>query len=151
MSNFGVVSRWHERHDEDELLATLKKGDLVEFDRGNYSHWAVYLGEKCCFNWFKKVPSKCQTAEAIGNCNFCIVFHLRNVRHMHPLPGFVPTDNVALVDPSDGGLLEYSLDAMCVHRANPGHHEGVGMGGVSASLSKKASRKGLKNQLQMKL
>ncbi|XP_060560900.1 phospholipase A and acyltransferase 3-like [Ruditapes philippinarum] len=26
-------------------LNTLKKGDLVEFDRGLYSHWAVYAGD----------------------------------------------------------------------------------------------------------
>ena len=59
----------------------------------------------------------------------------------HSLSGFVPTDNVALVDPSDGGLLEYALDPLCVHRANPGHHDAAGggaaFGTISGSLSKK--------------
>lgn len=32
------------RHNR-EVLASLDVGDLVEFPRGNYSHWAVYLGE----------------------------------------------------------------------------------------------------------
>ena len=44
MSNVGVVSRWHTRDDEDAFIDGLRRGDLIEFDRGGYSHWAVYLG-----------------------------------------------------------------------------------------------------------
>ena len=34
------------RHNET-LLQVLEPGDLVEFPRGAYSHWAVYIGMYC--------------------------------------------------------------------------------------------------------
>ncbi|PVD22497.1 hypothetical protein C0Q70_18311 [Pomacea canaliculata] len=40
-----MASREVTRHNR-EVLASLDVGDLVEFPRGNYSHWAVYLGGK---------------------------------------------------------------------------------------------------------
>lgn len=32
-----------DRHNRN-LLSTLSKGDLVEFQRGAYSHWGIYAG-----------------------------------------------------------------------------------------------------------
>lgn len=31
------------------VLASLREGDLIEFSRGAYSHWAIYIGE-----WYTK-------------------------------------------------------------------------------------------------
>jgi hypothetical protein len=35
------------RHNET-VLGTLKEGDLVEFPRGRYAHWGVYVGMYQC-------------------------------------------------------------------------------------------------------
>ena len=35
----------------ETLLAVLEPGDLIEFPRGLYSHWAVYIGELATFFW----------------------------------------------------------------------------------------------------
>ena len=35
----------------ETLLAVLERGDLIEFPRGLYSHWAVYIGELATFFW----------------------------------------------------------------------------------------------------
>jgi len=32
----------------ERVLGTLKEGDLVEFDRGIFSHWGVYVGMYQC-------------------------------------------------------------------------------------------------------
>ena len=36
------------RHNE-KVLRDLERGDLVEFPRGRYSHWGVYIGEEIYF------------------------------------------------------------------------------------------------------
>ncbi len=44
MSNVSILSEWHARGDRQALTALLRQGDLIEMDRGNYAHWAVYVG-----------------------------------------------------------------------------------------------------------
>ena len=44
--NVGLVSEWYDMGvDTHSFLALLKPGDLVEFKRDAYCHWAVYIGE----------------------------------------------------------------------------------------------------------
>uniref|UniRef100_T1IVQ1 LRAT domain-containing protein n=1 Tax=Strigamia maritima TaxID=126957 RepID=T1IVQ1_STRMM len=43
-SMISLRSRWFRLEDMDEIFSLLQEGDLLEFDRGNYSHWAVYVG-----------------------------------------------------------------------------------------------------------
>ena len=44
--NVGLVSDWYDMGtDAHSFLALLKPGDLVEFKREAYCHWAVYIGE----------------------------------------------------------------------------------------------------------
>jgi len=44
--NVGLVSSWyaHETGQETLLLSQLRPGDLMEFQREGYQHWAVYVG-----------------------------------------------------------------------------------------------------------
>jgi len=43
--NRGLISDWHTRESTEAcLLLRLRPGDLVEFDREVYCHWAVYVG-----------------------------------------------------------------------------------------------------------
>jgi len=45
-SNVGIISEWqHRGTDTAFFLSLLKPGDLVEFERDGYQHWAVYIGE----------------------------------------------------------------------------------------------------------
>ena len=44
MSNVGIISDWHSKEERGALFRILRRGDLVEFDRGSYCHWAVYVG-----------------------------------------------------------------------------------------------------------
>ena len=46
MSNVSIVSEWHSRDESSALFRLLRPGDLVEFDRGNYCHWVVYVGKQ---------------------------------------------------------------------------------------------------------
>ena len=47
MANVKVISEWHsQRTDFLDFVELLKKGDLVEFSRAGYCHWAVYIGEQ---------------------------------------------------------------------------------------------------------
>jgi len=44
--NVGVISEWFYRGtDYSVFLSILKPGDLVEFERQGYQHWAVYIGD----------------------------------------------------------------------------------------------------------
>jgi len=43
--NVGLVSPWYTLEtDQEKLLSLLRPGDLVEFQREGYQHWAVYVG-----------------------------------------------------------------------------------------------------------
>ena len=43
--NVGLVSPWYTLEtDQENLLSLLRPGDLVEFQREGYQHWAVYVG-----------------------------------------------------------------------------------------------------------
>uniref|UniRef100_T1JIE2 LRAT domain-containing protein n=1 Tax=Strigamia maritima TaxID=126957 RepID=T1JIE2_STRMM len=42
--NFGYKSRWYTFDNKEKLLILLQPGDLIEFQRGMYQHWAVYVG-----------------------------------------------------------------------------------------------------------
>jgi len=45
-SNVGIISEWqHRGTDTAFFLSLLRPGDLVEFERDGYQHWAVYIGE----------------------------------------------------------------------------------------------------------
>eukprot|EP00092_Neocalanus_flemingeri_P093169 GFUD01118391.1.p1 GENE.GFUD01118391.1~~GFUD01118391.1.p1 ORF type:complete len:278 (-),score=72.29 GFUD01118391.1:285-1118(-) len=44
--NVGVISEWHQvGTDYHVFLTQLRPGDLIEFKRDGYCHWAVYIGE----------------------------------------------------------------------------------------------------------
>jgi len=44
--NVGVISEWHLKGEEFALfLSFLKPGDLIEFQRDGYCHWAVFIGD----------------------------------------------------------------------------------------------------------
>lgn len=44
--NVGLISEWHSlRSDCNVLLSIAKPGDLLEFKREGYCHWAVYIGD----------------------------------------------------------------------------------------------------------
>ena len=44
--NVGLVSEWYDMGvDTHSFLTLLKPGDLVEFKREAYCHWAVFIGE----------------------------------------------------------------------------------------------------------
>jgi len=44
--NVGVISEWHRMGtDYNVFLMMVKPGDLIEFKRDGYCHWAVYIGE----------------------------------------------------------------------------------------------------------
>lgn len=44
--NVGVISEWHHRGtDYSVFLSLLRPGDLLEFEREGYQHWAVYIGD----------------------------------------------------------------------------------------------------------
>eukprot|EP00092_Neocalanus_flemingeri_P030091 GFUD01032668.1.p1 GENE.GFUD01032668.1~~GFUD01032668.1.p1 ORF type:complete len:278 (-),score=77.25 GFUD01032668.1:266-1099(-) len=44
--NVGVISEWHQMGtDYSVFLKQLRPGDLIEFKRDGYCHWAVYIGE----------------------------------------------------------------------------------------------------------
>ena len=44
--NVGLISEWHELPtDQGALVALARPGDLLEFQREAYQHWAVYIGE----------------------------------------------------------------------------------------------------------
>lgn len=44
--NVGVISEWHSMGtDYRVFIKLLKPGDLIEFKRDGYCHWAVYIGE----------------------------------------------------------------------------------------------------------
>ena len=44
--NVGLVSEWYNIGvDTNSFLALLKPGDLIEFQREGYCHWAVYIGD----------------------------------------------------------------------------------------------------------
>ena len=42
--NVGVRTRWYSPGELSALLQGLQEGDQLEFDRGIYKHWAVYIG-----------------------------------------------------------------------------------------------------------
>jgi len=44
--NVGVISEWHQMGtDYSVFLKLLRPGDLIEFKRDGYCHWAVFIGE----------------------------------------------------------------------------------------------------------
>ena len=46
--NRGIISPWYQRTVDEhrgELFGQLKKGDLLEFERDTFCHWAVFMGE----------------------------------------------------------------------------------------------------------
>ena len=44
--NVGVISEWHELDtDHGAMMALARPGDLLEFQREGYCHWAVYIGD----------------------------------------------------------------------------------------------------------
>ena len=44
--NVGVISEWYDRHtDYNSFMTLVKPGDLLEFQREAYCHWAVYIGD----------------------------------------------------------------------------------------------------------
>jgi len=46
MFNVGLISEWHQMGtDYSVFLQLLRPGDLVEFKRDGYCHWAVFIGE----------------------------------------------------------------------------------------------------------
>lgn len=110
MSNLSLISPWHSPEEDEAFLILLKRGDLIEFDRGSYSHWAVYLGTLVRIEIRRrKIP------------NICIA------------SGMVPVDEVAVEDDDDGLL--FSSQAMVVHRANPGVQEN-GWASWTSAISK---------------
>ena len=44
-SNFGFVSAWFPSNQNWNLKEYVKPGDRLEFERGGYFHWAVFIGE----------------------------------------------------------------------------------------------------------
>ncbi|XP_076328355.1 phospholipase A and acyltransferase 4-like [Tachypleus tridentatus] len=46
----GHTSRWFRKHEHRELLYELECGDLIEFERGCYKHWAVYAGNRMVYH-----------------------------------------------------------------------------------------------------
>jgi len=38
------VSKWYTPDELHELVVEVHEGDLLEFDRDIYKHWAVYVG-----------------------------------------------------------------------------------------------------------
>ena len=45
MSNLRLTSRWFSQDEAIRFLELVRRGDLLEFHRGHYSHWAVYAGQ----------------------------------------------------------------------------------------------------------
>lgn len=46
MCNVGIISEWQSRGEDTAFfLSLLRPGDLVEFERDGYQHWAVFIGE----------------------------------------------------------------------------------------------------------
>ena len=45
MSNLKLVTEWFSKEDVPLFLSVLRPGDLLEFQRNGYCHWAVYIGE----------------------------------------------------------------------------------------------------------
>jgi len=43
--NVGLVSEWYSQGETNAFHVLLKPGDLIEFQREGYCHWAVYIGE----------------------------------------------------------------------------------------------------------
>ncbi|XP_013790373.1 retinoic acid receptor responder protein 3-like [Limulus polyphemus] len=46
IGNEEYTSRWYREYEYERLLYELQTGDLIEFERGFYKHWAVYAGNK---------------------------------------------------------------------------------------------------------
>lgn len=44
--NHGRLTDWYTREDSEALLCSLQPGDLLEFHREVYYHWAVYVGRQ---------------------------------------------------------------------------------------------------------
>eukprot|EP00096_Caligus_rogercresseyi_P002708 TRINITY_DN1495_c0_g1_i1.p1 TRINITY_DN1495_c0_g1~~TRINITY_DN1495_c0_g1_i1.p1 ORF type:complete len:185 (-),score=13.34 TRINITY_DN1495_c0_g1_i1:284-838(-) len=45
MSNIGRRTMYYDRSDLTVFLGRVQYGDLIEFDRGHYNHWAIYIGD----------------------------------------------------------------------------------------------------------
>ncbi|XP_022108916.1 HRAS-like suppressor 2 [Acanthaster planci] len=46
-SHKGTIGAWYEADDHDfrELEQKVRRGDRLEFDRGKYAHWGIYVGD----------------------------------------------------------------------------------------------------------
>ena len=41
----GEVAKIENTKENEDLLSKAKPGDMIEFVRGTYSHWAIYVGK----------------------------------------------------------------------------------------------------------
>jgi len=79
--NVGIISEWQQRGtDTAFFLSLLRPGDLVEFQRDGYQHWAVYIGEHAL-------------AEGVGEDDFvtvlpCVVHRANPTDNPENLSGF---------------------------------------------------------------
>ena len=60
----------------ETLLAVLEPGDLIEFPRGLYSHWAVYIGGLAPFFLLpfigKKINQNVAYGSSVCQCNTAV-------------------------------------------------------------------------------
>ncbi|KAK2725519.1 hypothetical protein QYM36_000122 [Artemia franciscana] len=89
--NKNYISDWYKNTDilREKFMERLQIGDLLEFERGRYKHWAVYVGPGKIHDhevvhlrnwgrtsrWFSKGSASRQSQNAIGKlvqCNACI-------------------------------------------------------------------------------
>ena len=60
-----MISEWHELGSDYNVLMTIAKpGDLLEFKREGYEHWAVFIGDhvfqEVCYKLKQTIDNKYQ-------------------------------------------------------------------------------------------
>ncbi|XP_076361140.1 lethal (1) G0469 NlpC/P60 domain-containing protein isoform X2 [Tachypleus tridentatus] len=56
MANVGYTSMWYTSNYHSRFILELRSGDMIEFQREGYNHWALYAGKEIVFH--RASPSK---------------------------------------------------------------------------------------------
>ncbi|CAG0920115.1 unnamed protein product [Notodromas monacha] len=114
---YGHRSSWFKKESKDEFTSLLQPGDLIEFDRGTYRHWAVFVGTR------DDVPSLYLDCPYCGGLLGSVSFMRRVVWSFARVVG---------MSRHRCGCDRHFV----VHRANPADSNFVGMLSQSRSVSK---------------
>ncbi|CAG0919220.1 unnamed protein product [Notodromas monacha] len=110
------VSKWHKKFEYEDLKKLLKPGDLVEFHRGTYKHWAVFVGSMRDFCGFFPAGFQCEFCRCCARrcqCSKLYLVHRANAGETNALNFFARSESYNKGIRGVGNVILEVIDDVC--------------------------------------